>query len=79
MSLRLCNRLSHPIPCPGAEFVPYDESAIIEEPDLTSNTCLEDFGTDYFVKYCPSSRPESRFHSRISDRSDGASASRQGL
>lgn len=78
MSLRLRNRLSHSTRCPGAEFVPYNESAIIEEPDLASDTCLEDFGTDYFVKYCPSSRPGSRFHSRISERSDGASASRQG-
>lgn len=49
MSLRLHNRFSHPIPYPGAELAPYDESAIIEEPDLTSYTCLEDFGIDYNI------------------------------
>lgn len=64
MSLRLRNRLSHPIPYPGAELIPYEESAIIEEPDLTSDTCLQDFGTDYFIKYCPSNGSGSTFHSR---------------
>lgn len=63
MSLRLRNRLSHPIPYPGAELIPYQEPAIIEEPDLTLDTCLQDFGTDYFIKYCPSSGSGSTFHS----------------
>lgn len=78
MSLRLRNRLSHPIPYPGAELIPYEEPAIIEEPDLTLDTCLQDFGTDYFIKYCPSSGSGSTFHSRISELSDGSFASRQG-
>lgn len=50
MSLRLRNRLSHPIPYPGAELVPCYELAIIEEPDLTSDTCLEEYWDRLFYK-----------------------------
>jgi len=71
--------LPHPASYPGADLVPHDFMAIITDPALVSDICLGDFGTDYFVKYCPSSRLGDRFQGGISERSGGASASRLGF
>lgn len=74
MSLRLFNRLSHPIPYPGAGFVPCDESTIIEEPDLSSDPLPGRFWDRSFYSSVP---PVGR-GPHFTGASRGACASRQG-